>query len=51
VQGFADQIAVERKSLADLFGTLGQGRERFERELVRLSAHQYAAVVDRSRLG
>ena len=40
-----DGIAVERKSLEDLFGTLGQNRERFERELERLSAYRVAAVI------
>lgn len=45
LEGFADRVAVERKSLADLFGTLGKGRERFERELERLSAFDFAAVV------
>lgn len=45
IDGFEDRIAVERKSLADLYGTLGHGRERFERELTRLSALQVAAVV------
>jgi ERCC4-type nuclease len=45
LEGMADRVAVERKSLADLFATLGQDRERFERELVRLAAMQFAAVV------
>lgn len=43
--GYESRVAVERKSLADLYGTLGQGRDRFERELVRLSAMEFAAVV------
>lgn len=43
--GFEQRVAVERKGLADLFGTLGQGRERFERELQRLTGYAYAAVV------
>ncbi|MDY3555319.1 hypothetical protein R5W24_004461 [Gemmata sp. JC717] len=38
-------IAIERKSLADLYGTIGQGRERFERELERLAKLDFAAVV------
>lgn len=38
-------IVIERKSLADLYSTLGQGRERFERELQLLSCCSYAAVV------
>lgn len=43
--GYETAVAVERKSLDDLYGTLGQGRERFERELVRLSSYRFAAVV------
>ena len=34
--GLEGLAAVERKSPQDLFGTIGQGRERFERELARL---------------
>jgi DNA excision repair protein ERCC-4 len=45
IVGLQDKIAVERKSKADLFGTLGQGRERFERELERLNRLDFAAVV------
>ncbi len=43
--GFNDLVAVERKSAVDLFGTLGRGRERFERELERLAAMTIAAIV------
>ena len=43
--GFETKVAVERKSLADLYGTIAQGRDRFERELARLAAMQFAAVV------
>jgi ERCC4-type nuclease len=45
LEGFEDRIAIERKSAEDLFRTLGQGRKRFERELIRLSAYPFAAVV------
>jgi ERCC4-type nuclease len=45
LDGMKDQVAVERKSLSDLYGTIGQGRERFERELHRLNHMDYAAVV------
>lgn len=38
-------VAVERKSLQDLYGTLGSHRERFEREIQRLSEYKFAAVV------
>lgn len=45
IEGYEDRIAIERKSLADLFGSTGIGRERFEREFERLSKFQYAALV------
>lgn len=38
-------VAVERKSISDLFGTVGRGRDRFERELERLNQMTFAAVV------
>lgn len=38
-------IRIERKSHIDLLGCVGHGRERFERELVRLEAYQYRAIV------
>jgi DNA excision repair protein ERCC-4 len=45
LEGLEDRITIERKSLSDAFGTFGQGRGRFERELERMSVMQYAAVV------
>jgi len=45
VEGLENIISVERKSLSDLLGCIGQGRERFERELQRLSAMPYPALV------
>jgi DNA excision repair protein ERCC-4 len=41
----ADTIALERKSLEDLHGTVGRGRARFERELTRLQPYGYAAII------
>ncbi len=38
-------IAIERKSLVDLYGTLGQHRRRFKNELERLSELDFAAIV------
>ena len=38
-------VAIERKSVADLLGSIGGGRERFERELARLSALRFKALV------
>jgi DNA excision repair protein ERCC-4 len=45
VAGFEDQIAVERKTKSDLYGSLGKGRNRFEREIIRLRSYQFAAIV------
>ena len=45
VRGLEDEIAVERKSKADLYGTVGRGRARFEREIERLAAMEFPAVV------
>lgn len=43
--GFEKRVAVERKSLSDCYSTIGQGRDRFERELARLNEMEWAAVV------
>ena len=43
--GFENQIAVERKSLADLYGSLTSDRERFEKEFTRLRDYEFSAVV------
>lgn len=45
LSGYQSRVAVERKSLADLYSTLGSGRARFERELERLEFYDFAAVV------
>jgi len=45
VVGLEQSISIERKGLGDLLGCIGQGRERFERELQRQSAMPYPALV------
>lgn len=45
IVGYETRVAVERKSLADCFSTIGQGRDRFERELARLAGMDFAAVI------
>lgn len=45
IDGWESRVAVERKSLADLYGTLGQNLDRFRNEMDRLSAMEFAAVV------
>jgi DNA excision repair protein ERCC-4 len=43
--GYEDKIAVERKSLTDLLGCIGNGRDRFQRELERMMDFQFRCVV------
>ena len=43
--GWENSVAIERKSTEDAYQTFGKGRARFERELDRLNAMQFAAVV------
>jgi len=43
--GHEHRIALERKSLPDLVGSLSTGRARFEREMERLAAMEFAAVL------
>lgn len=38
-------VRLERKSIGDLFGVCGFGRERFERELERLRQYEYRGLV------
>lgn len=45
IEGFEDTIAIERKSLEDLYSTLGHARERFEREFIRLNRLDCAVVA------
>lgn len=45
VDAFETRIAVERKSLEDLVGTLIRGRERFNEELIKLATYESACVV------
>ena len=45
IVGYEDKICVERKSLEDLYQTLGKGRERFLHELERMQIMDYSAVV------
>lgn len=45
VKGLESQVVVERKSLADLLGCIGKGRQRFERELTRMKEFKSRAVV------
>ncbi|HQU46553.1 MAG TPA: hypothetical protein PK867_27350 [Pirellulales bacterium] len=45
IRGLEQHVAIERKSLPDLLGCIGQDRERFDKEIVRLLAYPCRAVV------
>lgn len=45
IVGLEDQVAVERKSKADAYSSLGNGRARFRREVERLAEFDYAVIV------
>jgi DNA excision repair protein ERCC-4 len=45
VQGLETIVAIERKSLQDLLACIGQERERFDREVMRLLAYPCRALV------
>lgn len=45
VLGAEGRVAIERKSKADAFSSLGWGRARFHREVERLARMEYAAIV------
>lgn len=45
VAGLETIVAVERKSLSDLLACVGQERDRFDREVVRLLAYPVRALV------
>ncbi|HEX3998964.1 MAG TPA: ERCC4 domain-containing protein [Pirellulales bacterium] len=45
VRGLEPVVAIERKSLSDLLSCIGQERERFDREVLRLLAYPTRAIV------
>lgn len=45
IEGMESEFAVERKSMADLVGTLTGGHERFRRELERAQSARFFAVI------
>lgn len=45
ILGAESRIAVERKSVQDLLGSITSGRERFEREFERLASFEHASIV------
>jgi ERCC4-type nuclease len=45
IVGLEDHVVIERKTKSDVFGSLGRGRDRFEREFQRMVGLDYAAIV------
>lgn len=45
VLGLQHCVAIERKSLSDLLGCIGNDRERFEREIQRLLGYETRALI------
>lgn len=45
IKGLEHVATVERKSVPDLIGVIGNGRDRFERELKRMLAYETRAIV------
>jgi DNA excision repair protein ERCC-4 len=45
ILGFEDRISIERKSLPDLYSTLGKGRTRFEKEIRGLSTYEWKGLL------
>lgn len=45
IVGSESKICVERKSLTDLFGTLGNDRDRFRREIERMQSFERSLVI------
>lgn len=45
IKGFEDSVCIERKSVGDLYGTLFQGRDRFEKEMERMLSFKHKYLV------
>ena len=46
ILGMEEMITIERKSIPDLFGSLGKGRKRFDKELVRMAEeYEWAGLM------
>lgn len=45
IKGMENLITVERKSLSDLYQTLGKGRKRFKKELERMNKIKHSFLI------
>jgi DNA excision repair protein ERCC-4 len=45
LSGFESSFAIERKTISDLIGSLTQGRERFMREIARMTGMKFCRLL------
>lgn len=45
IKGYESKISIERKSASDFYGTIAQGRERFNRMLCRMNKAEFKGLV------
>ena len=45
IEGYENKISIERKSIVDIFGSLGKGHARFKRELERAESLEYFCIL------
>lgn len=45
IEGYENNIALERKSSADLFQTMGKEHKRFKKEIERAANYDYFAII------
>lgn len=51
IKGLEHVIAIERKSLGDLLGCIGQSRERFDKEIKRMLSYPCRCVIVEAHWG
>ena len=45
IMGLENKICIERKEKSDLFNSMGKNRDRFKKEIIRMSEFDYAGLV------
>jgi ERCC4-type nuclease len=49
IKGLENLVAVERKAVADFYGSITSGRERLEAEFMRMESMEFSAIVIEGR--
>uniref|UniRef100_A0A6H1ZMY7 Putative nuclease n=1 Tax=viral metagenome TaxID=1070528 RepID=A0A6H1ZMY7_9ZZZZ len=50
IEGLENQVCIERKTLSDAYGTIGQRRNTFVLELERMKSFTFAAIIIESSM-